>query len=131
MSWVFPEKYENEEQFELKLNIEKEESRRILMDSGLSDKVVFTNCMIPLQIYAVLSTGEMCYARNSRVGGDVTMWVFKEECDLARGWPPTLFEAEKVSDATNYIILAQEMVLLINQYLQWKKDPVSLDKPQS
>jgi hypothetical protein len=121
MSWVLPEEYENEEKFERQLEAERNESRRILIDSGLVDKVVFTGCMIPLQIDAILPTKEMCYARNARVGGDVTMWVFEQECNLAEGWPPILFKAEKVSDATDYIILAQEMVVLIKQYLQWKK----------
>jgi hypothetical protein len=41
--------------------------------------------MIPLQIDAILPTGEMCYGRNARTGSDVTMWVFEKECDLAKG----------------------------------------------
>lgn len=87
------------------------------MDSGLVERVVFTNCMIPLQIDAILPTGEMCYGRNTRVGGDVTMWVFEKECDLAKGWPPILFKGERASDAGKYTILAQEMVPLIRDYL--------------
>jgi len=127
MSWVLPDEYENEERFQERfqeqLKKEKDEASKILMGSGLVEKIVFTNCMIPLQIKVVLPTGEMCYARNSRVGGDVTMWVFAEECNLAEGWPPILFEAERVSDATDYIILAQEMAVLMEQYLQWKVNP--------
>lgn len=77
--------------------------------------------MIPIQIDAFLPTGEMCYGRNSRVGGDVTMWVFEKECELAKGWPPVLFKGEQVSDATTYIILAQEMLVLIKKYLELKR----------
>jgi hypothetical protein len=76
--------------------------------------------MIPLQIDAFLPTGEMCYGRNSRVGGDVTMWVFEKECDLAKGWPPILFKGERASYAGKYTILAQEMVPLIRDYLEHK-----------
>lgn len=121
MSWILPGEYENEERFEAELKIERDQARKILMDSGLVDRIVFTNCMIPLQIDAILPTGEMCYGRNSRVGGDVTMWVFEQECELAKGWPPVLFKGEKTSDATTYIILAQEMVDLIKQYVQTKE----------
>jgi hypothetical protein len=59
MSWILPENYENEECFERELQVERDEARQILMDSGLVDKVVFTNCMIPLQIDAIRPTGEM------------------------------------------------------------------------
>jgi len=118
MSWIIPEEYENENQFEHQLKAEKDEARKTLIDSGLVSKVVFTDCMIPLQIDAILPTGEMCYGRNARVGGNVTMWVFEAECDLAKSWPPVLFTAERASDATDYIILAQEMIVLIRQYLQ-------------
>jgi hypothetical protein len=121
MSWIMPGEEEMEERFERKLKVERNEARKILMDSGVVDKVVFTNCMIPLQIEVVLPTGEMCYGRNSRVGGDVTMWVFEQECELSKGWPPVLFKGERHSDATDYIILAQEMVELIGAYLQQKK----------
>lgn len=119
MSWILPEELENEERFERELQLERDEARQILMDSGLVERVVFTNCMIPLQIDAFLPTGEMCYGRNSRVGGAVTMWVFEKECDLAKGWPPILFKGERASDAGKYSILAQEMVPLIKDYLAW------------
>lgn len=120
MSWVMPGEYENEECFERELAIERDEARKILMDSGLVARVEFTNCMLPIQIDAFLPTGEMCYGRNSRVGGDVTMWVFEKECELAKGWPPVLFKGEQVSDATTYIILAQDMLVLIKKYLELK-----------
>ncbi len=99
------------------LQLERDEAREILITSGLVEGVIFTDCMIPLQIDAILPTGEMCYGRNSRVGGDVTMWVFDLECDLSRGWPPILFKGEQSSDATKYTVLAQEMVVLIGEYL--------------
>ena len=120
MSWVMPGEYENEECFERELAIERDEARKILMDSGLVARVEFTNRMVPIQIDAFLPTGEMCYGRNSRVGGDVTMWVFEKECELAKGWPPVLFKGEQVSDATTYIILAQDMLVLIKKYLELK-----------
>ncbi|PZM77759.1 MAG: hypothetical protein DKT66_26125 [Candidatus Melainabacteria bacterium] len=127
MSWVMPGEYENEERFERELAIERDEARKILMDSGLVARVEFTNCMIPIQIHAFLPTEEMCYGRNSRVGGNVTMWVFEKECKLAKGWPPALFKGEQVSDATTYIILAQEMLVLIKKYLELKskENPVA------
>jgi hypothetical protein len=84
MSWILPEELENEERFERELQLERDEARQILMDSGLVERIVFTNCMIPLQIEAFLLTGEICYGRNSRVGGDVTMWVCEKECDFAK-----------------------------------------------
>jgi hypothetical protein len=124
MNWILPEEYENAERFERELQLERDEARKILMTSPSVAKVVFTDCMIPLQIDAILTTGEMCYGRNSRVGGDVTMWVFEKECELSQGWPPILFEGERASDATKYTILAQEMISLINQYLQSKVPPV-------
>ncbi len=120
MSFILPEELENEERFERELQVERDEARQILMNSGLVEKVVFTNCMIPLQIDAFLPTGEMCYGRNSRVGGDVTMWVFENECDLSKGWPPVLFKGESVSDAGKYTILAREMVILISDYVTSK-----------
>ncbi len=49
------------------------------------------------------------------------MWVFEEECDLAKGWPPILFKGERSSDAGKYTILAQEMVPLIRDYLEYKR----------
>jgi hypothetical protein len=52
------------------------------------------------------------------------MWVFEKECDLSKGWPPVLFKADQHSDATDYKILAEEMVLLINAYLESRKNPV-------
>ena len=122
MSWILPGEYENQNKFEQQLKAEKDKAQKILMDSGLVSKVVFTDCMIPLQIDAILSTGEMCYGRNSRVEGDVTMWVFETECDLSKGWPPVLFTGERTSDATDYMILAQEMVVLIKEYLQHEKN---------
>jgi hypothetical protein len=121
MSFILPEEYENENKFQEELKAEKNEASKILMDSRLVNKVVFTDCLIPLQIDAILPTGEMCYGRNARVGGDVTMWVFEEECDLSKGWPPILYTGEKNADAIDYIILAQEMLVLIKQYLEWKK----------
>ena len=48
------------------------------------------------------------------------MWVFEKECDLSKGWPPILFEGERISDAKKYKILAAEMVVLIEEYLQRK-----------
>jgi hypothetical protein len=123
MNWILPEELANEERFESELQVERDEARQILMDSGLVDRVVFTNCMIPLQIDAFLPTGEMCYGRNSRVGGDVTIWVFEKECDLAKGWPPILFKGERVSDVDKYTILAREMVELIKEYLAHKGLP--------
>ncbi|MGD9684693.1 MAG: hypothetical protein AB7W16_26310 [Candidatus Obscuribacterales bacterium] len=122
MSFVIPGEYENEERFERELAIERDEARKILMDSGLVSRVEFTNCMIPIQIHAFLPTEEMCYGRNSRVGGNVTMWVFEKECKLAKGWPPPLFKGEQVSNATTYIILAQEMLVLIKKYLELKSE---------
>ncbi len=121
MSWILPEELENAERFERELQAEREEARQILLNIELVDRVEFTNCMIPLQIHAFLSTGEMCYGRNSRVGGDVTMWVFENECDLSKGWPPILFKGERVSDAGKYTILAQEMQALINDYVAQKE----------
>ncbi len=118
MSWILPGEYESAERFERELERDRDAARKILMGSGLVEKVVFTDCMIPLQIAAILLTAEMCYGRNSRVGGNVTMWVFEQECELSKGWPPTLFKGERTSDATTYSILAQEMILLINQYLK-------------
>ena len=120
MSWVLPGEYENHERFEQELLREEDEARKILMESGLVENVVFTDCMIPLQIDVILLTGEMCYGRNARVGGDVTMCVFEKKCDLSKDWPPILFKAEKASDASDYIILAYEMGVLIQQYLQSK-----------
>jgi hypothetical protein len=120
MSWVLPGEFEDEERFERELAIERDEARKILMDSGLVARVEFTNCMIPIQIHAFLPTEEMCYGRNSRVGGAVTMWVFEKECELAKGWPPVLFKGQQASNATTYIILAQEMLILIKQYLELK-----------
>jgi len=120
MSFVMHGEYENHERFERELALERDEARKILIDSGLVARVEFTNCMIPIQIHAFLPTEEMCYGRNSRVGGDVTMWVFEKECELAKGWPPVLFKGEQVSDATTYIILAQEMLVLIKKYLESK-----------
>ncbi len=111
---------EADEQLERKLEMERAEARQILMDSGLVTRVAFTDCMIPLQIDAFLPTGEMCYGRNSRVGGDAKMWVFETECDLSKGWPPFLFKGELSSDARDYKILAREMVVLITQYLEYK-----------
>ena len=125
MSWTIPKEYKNEFEFEQKLKAEKAEAHKILMDSGLVSKAVFTDCMIPLQIHVILPTGEMCYGRNARVGGNVTMWVFETECDLRKGWPPVLFTGERISDATDYIILVQEMIVLIKEYLQRKKAAVS------
>lgn len=120
MSWILPEELENEERFERELQLERDEAHQILMDSGLVERVVFTNCMIPLQIDAFLPTGEMCYGRNSRVGGKVKMWVFEKECDLGKGWPPILFKGERTADASKYTIIAQEMVALISDYLEQK-----------
>ncbi len=121
MSWILPEELENAERFERELQSEREEARQILLNIELVDRVEFTNCMIPLQIHAFLSTGEMCYGRNSRVGGDVTMSVFEKECDLAKEWPPILFKGERASDAGNYTILALEMLSLIKDYLNHKE----------
>jgi len=121
MSWVLPGENENWERFERDLCTDRDKAYMILLDSGFVERVVFTDCMIPLQIDAILPTGEKCYGRNSRVGGAVTMWVFENECDLSKGWPPVLFKAERVSDATDYQILAAEMVILIRCYLQQKK----------
>lgn len=121
MSWILREELENEERFERELQLERDEARQILMESGLVERVVFTNCMIPLQIDAFLPTGEMCYGRNARVGGDVTMWVFERECDLAKGWPPILFKGERASDAGKYTILVLEMLSLIKEYLNHKE----------
>jgi hypothetical protein len=117
MTWILPEECENAERFERELQLERDAARKILMASGAVNRVTFTNCMIPLQIEAILVTGEMCYGRNCRVGGNVTMWIFEKECELSKGWPPTLFKGDRTSDATTYSVLAQEMVLLINQYL--------------
>jgi hypothetical protein len=117
MNWILPEEYENAERFERELQLERDEARQILIDSEFVERVIFTDCMIPLQIDAILPTGEMCYGRNSRVGGDVTMWVFEKECDLSKGWPPILFQAERASDATKYTILAREMIVLIREYI--------------
>ncbi len=117
MNWILPEEYQNAERFERELQLERDEARKILTDSGFVKKVIFTDCMIPLQIDAILPTGEMCYGRNSRVGGDVTMWVIEKECDLSKGWPPILFKGERVSDATKYTLLAREMVVLIRKYV--------------
>lgn len=50
MSWILPKELENEERFERELQFERDEARQILMNSGSVDRVVFTNCMIPLQI---------------------------------------------------------------------------------
>ncbi len=117
MNRILPEEFESKERFERELHLERDDARKILFDSGYVEKVMFTECMIPLQIDAILPTGEMCYGRNSRVGGDVTMWVFEKECDLSKGWPPIRFKTERASDAIKYTILAREMVVLIGEYL--------------
>ena len=113
MSWVAPEEYENAERFERELQLERNEARQTLIDSGFVEKVICTNCMIPLQIFAILPTGEMCYGRNSRVGGDVSLRVFEKECEVSEGWPPILFQGERTADANKYTILAAEMVVLV------------------
>ncbi|HEY9685027.1 MAG TPA: hypothetical protein V6C89_04120 [Drouetiella sp.] len=112
---------EDDERLEQILESERNQAHKILMDSGFVERVVFSSCMIPLQIDAFLKTGEMCYGRNSRVGGDVTMWVFEKACDLAQVWPPTLFEGKRQADAKDYCILAQEMLVLIKEYLEQKR----------
>ena len=123
MSWlqIRPEDLDNDERIERKLELERDEARQILMNSGLVERVVFTNCMIPLQIDAFLPTGEMCYGRNSRVGGNVKMWVYDKEYDLGKEAPPSLFKGERTADADKYTIIAQEMVALIRDYLEQKR----------
>lgn len=128
MSDIYPGTWEDEERFERQLQNERAEAQQILIDSGLVNRVVFSDCMIPLQIDAFLPTGEMCYGRNSRVGGDAKMWVFEKECDLSKGWPPVLFKGECVSDALTYVVLAKEMVVLIGDYLKSKS---SLPEPEA
>lgn len=120
MSWIIPEEYDNWERCELELEEERVQARKLLADTGHVAKVIFTDCMIPLQIDAFLHSGEMCYGRNSRVGGNVILYVFEQECDLSKGWPTIIFQAERVSNATNYVILATEMIVLIDEYLKSK-----------
>lgn len=112
---------DDDDRLQQMLESERDQALKLMLDSGLVNKVVFSSSMIPLQIDAFLLTGEMCHGRNSRVGGNVKMWIFEKECDLAQGWPPILFQGERQADAKDYCIIAQEMLVLIKEYLEQKR----------
>lgn len=110
---------EAEKAAEERLETDKALATKILMDSGAVSSVEFSGCMVPLQVFATLTSGEWAYGRNSRVGGDVTCWIFDREYDLGgkEGWPEEFYRSDRVADAWHYEDIAREMVIIIQGYL--------------
>lgn len=90
---------------------DRQRAREILEPYG---EATFTGCMIPLQIKLITNTGKYCYARNSRVGGDVKMWIFNEYCDLSKGWPNETARGRNQADAWHYEDIAKEMKIMLD-----------------
>ena len=99
---------EKERVYEENLRKEREEAIDIL--KGKVNNVTFTNCMIPLQMHGFLPGGEWIYARNSRVGGDVSLYIFDKEYVLSSHWPDKYERIEITADAWKYTDIARAIL---------------------
>lgn len=111
--WSIPE--EELEGILNRIQEDKENAVKLLLESPKVLSAIPTDCHIPLQIDITLISGKYLYVRNSRVGGDTKIYIFDKYYDLSKGWPDKYDTKIKKSDATTYTILAEKVLEALDE----------------